>query len=84
MHRKVILLMTILFFSDQAPSDYRQAASVLNLEQEDPPFENVERSYEDAMKIAHEWEEECGDGFCNFVFGSEPAEKEDEFDETKE
>ena len=63
-------------FSDQAPSDYRQVASVLNLEQEDPPFENVELTYEESMKIADELKEEWGDDFF-----SEPIHEED--DETK-
>ena len=38
-------------FSDQFLSDYRHAASILNLEK---LFENVEVTYKDAMKISDE------------------------------
>ena len=68
-------------FSDQGPSDYRQITFVLNLEK---PFENVESTYEDAMKIADEVDAidmECDEDFSNFVFGSEPEDSEDNFDE---
>ena len=61
-----------LFF-DQAPFDYRQ----VNLQY--PPFENVERSYEDAMVTTSE--EENVTDFSNFVFGSEPSVAE--YDEAK-
>ena len=73
MHRKVTLLMVVLFFFDQAPSDYSQ----VNLQY--PPFENVERSYEDAMVTT--LEEENITDFSNFVFGSETSVAE--YDEAK-
>ena len=66
-------------FSDRFLSDYRHAASILNLEK---LFENVEVTYKDAMKISDEDDDgdDESEDFSNFVFGSDIEANEDEFD----